>query len=614
MNKKLGLCLALGSLVLLLIAACSSANSSVLPVLSSTPSPSIPAATVVPTIVSSTGTPKPTETPAPTSTSLPTIVPPAGSNFIQCKNAMKARVHIPDGTSVDQLEDVIAKQCYERETDWKTGVWGHIVSQTEDIPADTAGNPIPYAFEPNSPCDVTEPYLCEGFELWVPKQVYDIELQPEPPFIVPESVGVDSFRYACTIDFSNRGIRVVDDNPQFSEVVCSAPLTVENEASLEILMPWVHACYQELAVLAGRSDPALTNSYGSRKLSAESAVFSHLYGQQSDSGEPGAYYGNDSVIIRPGTYDLYLVTDKILDLPSEPVAIGEFTAAEVVGVGEHGAMLELSYDGDQNDLRLIPVIGTIFQNNQKMEKQTLEIIDDRLLIEMTDAMYELGAIDVKLTIPSGVNSNKPIKLSAQYEQRHPFMRWLFGEHGLDKDVGGGFTVHHMQWDLAFSSNDYPNSVGTPIHAPAHLQVMNYTTSVPGRDGLITNENAYFEDVGLIFNFGHIDHERHPIVEESFLPGTIIAYIDENQSGSSRPHTHMGLNTTEIPPDSPYTYGENNFWINPFSQDPYADGSSLPTGLWLPETVPQDVIDLFDEGFFSANTYVTDYIPGRSYYR
>ncbi len=150
----------------------------------------------------------------------------------------------------------------------------------------------------------------------------------------------------------------------------------------------------------------------------------------------------------------------------------------------------------------------------------------------------------------------------------------------------------MQWDLACSTKEYPNSVGAPIYAPTKLVIENYTTSVPGSIGLITNINSYLVYIGLILNVGHIDDRRAPSVGHTFEGGDIMAYIDKTQPSTSRPHTHFGLNTTEIPPIPPWSQGDNISWLNPFSHDPFNNGAYLSTGLWLPEFLPEKVQLLF----------------------
>lgn len=291
-------------------------------------------------------------------------------------------------------------------------------------------------------------------------------------------------------------------------------------------------------------------------------------------------------------------------LPPSAFSVG------ITGYQEHGSMFELKYDGNASDLDGLLIRLTATQGGEiKDSNEVFENFDGRHLAEMTDALYDLGLVQVELLISGARSGQTTIPLEAEYSKRHPFMRWIFGDNPMDRNVGGGFRDGHRQWDLAFSSEEYPNSVGTPILAVTSLVVENYTTSVPGREGLITNAQSYMPWVGLIWGVGHIDHNTDPSLGGRFRPGEVHAFIGEIQSGSSRPHTHMGLSTTELPPrGGPWGAETEDHWINPFSHDPFAEGAYLPTGLWLPESLPESVLKLFDEGFFENNSLVTTYDP------
>lgn len=286
-------------------------------------------------------------------------------------------------------------------------------------------------------------------------------------------------------------------------------------------------------------------------------------------------------------------------------------------MGTHGNIACVTYQGNPSDLSGLIFRATYTQGGSTLERNVkAEIIGEELCFEITDFLYRPG-LDIELTLSATVSSGLSMKLSEDSKERSynlgqyevvPCLSWVFGENGMDRNVGGGFRNGHRQWDIAYSSEVYAQSVGTPLIAPSDGYVVNYTDTVPDRSGTITNLQTYLPQLGLIFNVGHINPDSHLMVGESFQAGDIIAVIDSNQPGSSRPHTHLGVNTTEIPPrGSPWGAADENNWINPFSTDPLLLGSSLSTGLWLPETLPQGVVSLFNQNYFESNTWI-EYEP------
>lgn len=306
-------------------------------------------------------------------------------------------------------------------------------------------------------------------------------------------------------------------------------------------------------------------------------------------------------------------------LPSDTVtpviSINNFDVKRMP-VGTHGNMACMTYQGESSDLRHVSFSATFKQEEKTIQNSVEpEAINNQLCFEMIDFLF--AEDDVELILEAKTTKNSEIFIDETNRVQNydlgmyllvPSLSWLFGDNGLDKNVGGGFRNGHRQWDLAFSSDAYPNSVGTPIYAPSDGYIVNYTDSVPGRNGAITNLQAYLPYLGIIFNVGHINPENHLEVGEYFNEGDIIAVIDSNQPGSSRPHTHLGINTTEIPPrGSPWSALAENNWLNPFLMGPLSRKQNLSTGLWIPESLPQKVQDLFEQNYFEKHTFI-EYVP------
>lgn len=283
-----------------------------------------------------------------------------------------------------------------------------------------------------------------------------------------------------------------------------------------------------------------------------------------------------------------------------------------VPVGTHGNMACMTYQGATSDLSQIILHATFRQEDKILQKNVeLEKIDGQMCFEMIDFVYKEG--NVQLILEVNNSGNQEIKISEDNKVQIydlgeytivSSLSWLFGNNGIDRNVGGGFRNGHRQWDLAYSSDAYPKSVGTPIYAPSYGYIVNYTDTVPGRNGTITNLQAYLPQLGIIFSIGHINPENHLDVGEYFNAGEIIAVIDSNQPGSSRPHTHLGISSTEIPPHGgPWGAANEDYWLNPFSNDPLSFGHNLPTGLWLPQFLPHEIKDLFSQEYFKNNTFI-----------
>ena len=286
----------------------------------------------------------------------------------------------------------------------------------------------------------------------------------------------------------------------------------------------------------------------------------------------------------------------------------EFSAS-VIGYEEHGAMIELvceAYCPTSEDIKSLNV--KVYQNDQLIEKQPIEIIEDRYLIEIQDSFYELGSISIFISNPE----YKIEITNIEFEERFPFFRWIFGDYGLTRNVFGGFRDNHPAWDMVLITDDFPKSVGAPIYALSNGEMITNQIWYPfeGREEYVTNIYAYLNDVGLLWQIGHIDAESPPIETGTcteFIFGDLVAKIGKLDAVSSDPHVHFQIQTLN-----------QNFWytideepkctcINPFENDPFNDGeTNLRFGLFLPEYLPDEVKIAFENDFFIRNTYISSY--------
>lgn len=295
-----------------------------------------------------------------------------------------------------------------------------------------------------------------------------------------------------------------------------------------------------------------------------------------------------------------------------PIILDDFKPI-MSGKGSHGNMTCLTNEGNLKDIEGVTISANFSQNGKALDRSIpAENIDEQICFENVDAKYTpdvpvIAEINVKAPKGMIIENEKQIADLGKY-QIVPFMKWIFCENGLDKNVGQGFRDGHRQWDLTFSSAEYPNGIGTPICSPSNAKVLEYINHIPGKTGTITNLMMFDPDTGFAFNFGHFEYKNG--LNDNIVAGDVLFIIDKTQSGSSYPHLHFGMWTTNIPPPAHDPTGsDENYWVNPFSKDPFNSGANLPTGLWL--NPPQSVVDLFESGYFDNWTKVR-YVPNLSH--
>ena len=109
-----------------------------------------------------------------------------------------------------------------------------------------------------------------------------------------------------------------------------------------------------------------------------------------------------------------------------PLIVGGSSApslfsVEVVGYGEHGAMIELFYDGQWSDLEGVTIRMRIIQDGRTRETQDVQVLGGRRLAEMTDAMYQFGEIDVELVLQEESSSARQVRMQMEFDQWYPFI-------------------------------------------------------------------------------------------------------------------------------------------------------------------------------------------------
>jgi murein DD-endopeptidase MepM/ murein hydrolase activator NlpD len=296
---------------------------------------------------------------------------------------------------------------------------------------------------------------------------------------------------------------------------------------------------------------------------------------------------------------------------------------ELTSFDVHGAIACITYQGNTSDLIGLNLEANVSQGGNVVDGQILiEEINGRKCFELVDAKYTSGQ-PVSIEITASGNMNKVLKNNKQefdlgnYLQP-PFFRWIFGENSMDNNVFAGYNNGHPQWDLKFSSNDYLNGLGTPVYAigDGNIVLYNYWYPKGEENGYCVGVYQWLPEVGLAIIYGHIAPGNYggenQFIEKggvSFKAGEKLGTIDATQkSCASEPHVHLGIQTANPNLHDAIYSQPVDTWINPFSSDPFKDGINLPTGLWLPEYLPEKVTELISSGFFKNNMTFTNYSP------
>ena len=148
-------------------------------------------------------------------------------------------------------------------------------------------------------------------------------------------------------------------------------------------------------------------------------------------------------------------------------------SVQVVGYREHGAMIELFYDGGWGDLDKLDIDVSISQGGNIEETQVVQVLEGRHLAEMTEAMYNLGEVDIVLNVQrQGFSSTEitKVNLTAQYDQAHAFLYPVFHQSDVVEYIFHKSKPHTERFyahDLWFGEG----IEGLSVYMPFSLQIM-----------------------------------------------------------------------------------------------------------------------------------------------
>ena len=274
---------------------------------------------------------------------------------------------------------------------------------------------------------------------------------------------------------------------------------------------------------------------------------------------------------------------------------------EIIGVNEHGAMLELIYNGDIGDLTELTIKAELLQNRKFKEEQVFNTLDNKLLAELTDAIYDLGELTVKLQFPQDLESlgASEIELKIDYGRLFPWMHYIYGDSRLAYRFSYPWDPDHLEaWDLQPISDDFPDGDGHPVTPPCEGTVVR-SEVIPGSKGT-NNMVIYCEDTGYYVQLGHMD--RQVFIGDHVTTDTIAGYLHWEEI-ISRPHNHTKLRRLKIIKTDHSSSIEANDYVDMFNPHVQLGGEALPFGFWLEDTLPEEVKILIEKGVFQWPEYL-----------
>jgi hypothetical protein len=225
------------------------------------------------------------------------------------------------------------------------------------------------------------------------------------------------------------------------EAVCRAihgteMVQLSEGSSLDVLInAGASGCYKVAAIRARIENPTI-----------KSGLWNHISHQGIDPYDRlpavSVYFDQD--------FD-FLSLEKFFTPTPTPLSLspGAFEV-EVIGQDEHGAMLELSYDGDSSNFTDLEIKASLSQYGLLKEESVFYKEGDRLFAEITDAVYDLGKLDVLLQFPQelAILGDSRIEFKIEYDQLYPWMVYPYGDSGLaEKFIYPWETTYEQAWGI-----------------------------------------------------------------------------------------------------------------------------------------------------------------------
>jgi len=195
----------------------------------------------------------------------------------------------------------------------------------------------------------------------------------------------------------------------------------------------------------------------------------------------------------------------------QPLILENFTS-EIEGVGEHGNMACITYQGNKHDLEGLTITADISQGINVLDANvSLVSINEKDCFEMVDAKYKLGIpvdIEINVTVANGIaieNCKQTSEIGIF--DWNPFLRWIFGDSPLNtKSNRLGFPCvnHPNAYDLQPLNANFPDGLNHPVYSPCDGKITLYEYVNLGGNNQFHNLFLYCEDTGYVIQLGHME--------------------------------------------------------------------------------------------------------------
>jgi len=277
-----------------------------------------------------------------------------------------------------------------------------------------------------------------------------------------------------------------------------------------------------------------------------------------------------------------------------PITIANFTA-KLEGVGEHGNMACITYQGNKTDVEGMTITADIYQDGRVLDsKIPLESMTGKDCFELLDAKYSSGISTIlQVNIQSPVSTNVQTIPLGEYSLS-PFMGWYFGSSNISRIVNMPNPRHENAYDIAGTSKEYPSGKNHPVYSPCDGVALN--KGIVRLDPWFHNFWLYCEDTGFLIHLGHMESSlatSHGVPVEF---GQLLGNLFPDPGIDYYYHTHTKIIKPNLLPYNSKDL-EDGLVVDIFNPQMQLGGEALDYGFWLPYTLPDQVKNLIEKGKF-----------------
>lgn len=186
-----------------------------------------------------------------------------------------------------------------------------------------------------------------------------------------------------------------------------------------------------------------------------------------------------------------------------PLTLGALDP-HILGIGAHGAMACLDYQGEDSDLENVTLSASFRQNDKVVETAVHpQLTAGKVCFEMLDAFY---APKVATSIEVSVSGQGFTSYRLTYDLGEfdwtPFLLWVFGTSPLDTDpnhFNAPSPRHFAAYDLAPVNPHHANADHHPVYAPCTGYVTNYEFV----NQSFHNSELLCVETGFVIQLGHM---------------------------------------------------------------------------------------------------------------